>query len=159
MKILAGKLPERIVRQLARRPMLFISGLSLSVKVGKDAVQLKRGKIDGTEFRLRTGASVGGVSLGAAGSYAGLVAGHFIMPVPILGGLLGGFAGGALGEILGDRLGRKAVQSAEAALRKPPTATPAAEAGPEAPAEAEATAAPKPPSPGAEPPGTPRRNL
>jgi len=116
MRILNGKLPERILRQLARRPMLFISGLSLSLKLGKDGVQYSRGKIDASEFRKRAGSSVGGVGLGAAGSYAGLVAGHFLMPVPVLGGLLGGFAGGALGEIMGDKLGRKAVEKAEVAF-------------------------------------------
>lgn len=117
MSIVSQNLPGKILKQLSRRPMLFISTLSLGFKVSKDAVHLKRGDIDSTEFRMRTGASVGGVSLGAAGSYAGLVAGHFLMPVPVLGGLVGGFAGGALGEMMGDKLGRKAVESAESALR------------------------------------------
>jgi pyruvate/2-oxoglutarate dehydrogenase complex dihydrolipoamide acyltransferase (E2) component len=116
MNLLNKKLPERILRQLGRRPMLFLSGLSLSLKVGKDAVDFKSGKINAGEFRQKTGGSVGGIGLGAAGSYAGLLAGHFIVPVPIVGGLLGGFAGGALGEMMGDHLGRKAVQKAEAAL-------------------------------------------
>ncbi len=150
MNLLNKKLPERILRQLGRRPMLFISGLSLSLKVTKDAIDFKRGKIDAPEFRRNTGASVGGVGLGAAGSYAGLLAGHFIVPVPIVGGLIGGFAGGAIGEMMGDHLGRKAVQKAESALgfapaekaKAPPSSEADASAAPGAPAAPEASAAP-----------------
>lgn len=141
MRILNG-LPERILRQLAKRPMLVVSSLSLGMKLGKDGLQYKSGKIDASEMRRRAGASVGGVGLGAAGSYAGLVAGHFLMPVPVLGGLLGGFAGGAMGEMLGDRIGRKAVEKAEVALGAAPEPKGGAEG--EA-AEAEDGEAPAPP--------------
>lgn len=162
---LSSSLPERILRQLAKRPMLVISSLSLGMKLSKDGLQYKQGKIDASELRQRAGGSVGGIGLGAAGSYAGLVAGHFLMPVPVLGGLLGGFAGGAVGEMLGDRLGRKAVASAEVALNMapPPKAEDAegeakAAAEGEAPAEAPSVAsneAPEPPDPEA----PPRRSL
>lgn len=149
MNLLNKKLPERILRQLGRRPMLFLSGLSLSLKVGKDAVDFKSGKINAGEFRQKTGGSVGGIGLGAAGSYAGLLAGHFIVPVPIVGGLLGGFAGGALGEMMGDHLGRKAVQKAEAALGYGPQ--PKTEgASPEAASTEPAAPQPTAPAPEAE---------
>lgn len=158
MSIVSQNLPGKILKQLSRRPMLFISTLSLGFKVTKDAVHLKRGDIDSTEFRMRTGASVGGVSLGAAGSYAGLVAGHFLMPVPVLGGLMGGFAGGALGEMMGDRLGRKVVENAESALRnRGKSAQAPAEAASAAPAAPEASEAG--PSVDDSTHGTPKRHL
>jgi phage tail tape-measure protein len=148
MKILSPKLPERILKQLAKRPMMVLGAATLSLKVGKDAVHLKAGKIDGSEFKKRTGGHVGSVGLGTAAGYAGMALGVFLSPVPVLGGLLGGFAGGALGEVLGEKLGRGAVELAGGARKKSAPAGEVPEAAPE-----DAT----PPEPGMEPP--PRRRL
>ena len=96
MKLLSPKLPERILKRLSKHPMAVLGVATLGLKVGRDAANLKQGKIDSPEFRKRTGGHVGSVGLGAAGSYAGLTLGVFLSPVPVLGGLLGGFAGNAL---------------------------------------------------------------
>lgn len=149
MKLLSPKLPERILKRLSKHPMAVLGVATLGLKVGRDAANLKQGKIDSPEFRKRTGGHVGSVGLGAAGSYAGLTLGVFLSPVPVLGGLLGGFAGGALGELLGDKLGQGAVKKAEQLMKKGDA--PAAEA-----TEAEAGEA-EPDEPGMEPP--PRRSL
>ena len=108
MNPMNGKLPERIIRAITRRPMLTSSALSLSFRFGKDAYGLKKGKIARAEFVRRGGGHVAGTGLGALGMFAGV----FLSPIPILGG----FLGAALGETLGERLGRGVVQRIQDAM-------------------------------------------
>jgi phage tail tape-measure protein len=110
-----SSLPERILRRLAQHPVMVISVASIGVRVGQDAARLRAGEIDGTEFRLRAGRTLGSISGGALGAAAGAVAGSV---VPVLGSLLGGFAGGMLGEHGGAKLGRAAAEVSERWFRQ-----------------------------------------
>lgn len=115
MHILKRTLPERIWRRLARHPVLVVSTASLGVKVTRDALRMRSGEIDGTEFRARTGRNVGGMSGGLAGAAAGAAWGSVL---PGLGTMLGAMAGGIVGEELGGRVGRLAIEQAEITWRE-----------------------------------------
>ncbi len=111
MRALKRKLPEKIIRKLARHPVAVISTLSLSMRIGKDAYRVKEGKIDNTEFRARTGGHLGALSGGLAVASVGSAIGSVL--IPGIGTILGAFAGGIVGEELGARGGRKIVQQVE----------------------------------------------
>ncbi len=110
---LRRSLPKRLLRGLARRPMLVVGAATLGTRIGRDALAVKRGEMDPFEFRLRTGSHIGAVS----GSVAGAAAGAFVgSVVPVLGNVLGGFAGGIVGDKAGGKLGRAAVHAVETVL-------------------------------------------
>jgi phage tail tape-measure protein len=116
---LKRKLPEKIIRKLARHPVAVISTLSLSMRVGKDAFRVRSGKIDAPEFRARTGGHLGALSGGLAAASVGSAIGTVVAPG--IGTILGAFAGGIVGEELGARGGRKLVQQVERILTgRPP---------------------------------------
>lgn len=108
MNPLNGKWPERIIRGIAKRPMLTTSALSLSLRFGKDAYGLQQGKIQKAEFLRRGGGHLGGTGLGALGMFTGV----FLSPVPVLGA----FVGAAVGEKLGEKLGQGLVKKIQAAM-------------------------------------------
>ena len=103
-------MPGKIGRKLARHPIAVISVATIGVRLGRDAYRLKKGEIDGPEWRARAGEHVGGVSGGIAGAMAGAVA---FSIVPGVGPLIGGFAGGLIGELGGSRVGRGAIEAIE----------------------------------------------
>ncbi len=113
MKILHRKLPERIIRRLARHPLMVVSAATLGVKVSKDGFKLKKGEIDAPEFRMRTGGHLGAMGGGIAGAAAGAAAGSL---VPGLGTILGAFAGSLVGEEVGNRAGRFTVGKVETTI-------------------------------------------
>lgn len=115
MQILKRSLPERIWRRLGRHPVLVVSTISTSIKVGQDGVRLHRGELDAPEFRKRTGGHLGAMSGGLAGAAAGAAWGSAL---PGLGTVIGAFAGGIIGEELGGRVGRLAIEQAEVSLRE-----------------------------------------
>ncbi|MFO0728623.1 MAG: hypothetical protein U1E65_32905 [Myxococcota bacterium] len=104
-------LPGRLLRRLARHPVLLIGGVSMGVRAVQEYGRMKKGEIDGMEFRARTAAHLGSISGGAAGATVGAAAGSV---VPIVGTLIGGFVGGMVGEAGGSRLFRVAMEELEA---------------------------------------------
>lgn len=114
MRAFKRGLPERIIRRITRHPVMVVSTLSLSMRVGKDAWSLKNGEIDAPEFRIRTGSHVGTLGGGLAGAAAGAAAGSV---VPGLGTIIGAFAGGMVGEMAGGKVAREAMERAEALLK------------------------------------------
>ncbi|MEQ9499615.1 MAG: hypothetical protein RIT81_22200 [Deltaproteobacteria bacterium] len=136
MRALKRTLPERILRRLTRHPVMVVSTLSLSFRVGKDAFSLKKGEIDPPEFRKRTGSHLGTLGGGLAGAAAGAAAGSV---VPGIGTIIGTFAGGMVGEMAGGRIGREAVERAEELVRSrsAPGETPESPAAEEGPARPE----------------------
>ncbi len=110
MNVLKRSLPRRIWRRLGRHPVLVMSAVSCSVRVGRDGFRLREGAIDAPEFRRRTGGHVGSMAGSLAGAAVGAAWGSVL---PGLGTAIGAFAGGLLGEELGGRVGRLAVDQAE----------------------------------------------
>lgn len=102
--------PGGIARRLARRPMLVVSAAALTLRMGKDAMKVKDGKMDGAEFRARAGSHVGSIGGSAVGATAGGVAGSI---VPGIGTILGAFAGGMIGDYGGSKVGRRLAQAVE----------------------------------------------
>ena len=102
--------PGRIIRRLGRHPIAVVSIASFGLRVGKDAARARKGEIDGSEFRARTGGHAGSISGGIAGAMAGAVA---MSVIPGLGPIIGGFAGGIIGEMGGSRAGRKMAEAGE----------------------------------------------
>lgn len=117
LKALKRRLPERIIRKLSRHPVAVVSGLTLSIRIGKDAHRVRSGSIDGPEFRARTGGHVGALSGGLAAASVGSAIGSALLPG--LGSIVGAFAGGIVGEELGGRGGRRAVRSIERIIYGP----------------------------------------
>lgn len=115
MQILKRTLPERIWRRLGRNPMLVMSAVSTSIRVGRDGAALRRGDLDAPEFRKRTGGHLGSMSGGLAGAAAGAAWGSAL---PGFGTILGAFAGSVIGEELGGRVGRLAVEQAEITIQE-----------------------------------------
>ena len=99
--------PIRIIRRLARKPVVVLGVCSLGVRLGKDVFHFRGGKIDADELRARVGSHFGAVGGGAVGAMAGAMAGSVF---PGVGTLLGGFAGGMLGEMAGSAAGRRGVE-------------------------------------------------
>lgn len=102
------KIPRRFIGRLLKNPLVMVSGVTLGVKIGRDAYQMKVGEIDVTEFQHRTGSHVGGVSGGVFGMAAGAAALSLVMPG--VGQILGSFAGSIIGEHLGSKLGRRSAE-------------------------------------------------
>jgi phage tail tape-measure protein len=114
-------LPDKILRRLARHPILVISVASMGLRVGREAKRFKSGEIDGPEFRARTASHLGSISGGAIGATAGAIAGSVL---PGLGSIIGGFAGGILGEAGGSKLLRFAAEKLEEKIGEPEAAAP-----------------------------------
>lgn len=108
-------LPKRIWRKLGRNPVLVVATASTGIKIGREGLRLKRGEINHSEFRKRTGGHVGSMSGGLAGAAAGAVWGSML---PGFGTAIGAIAGGILGEELGGRVGRVATEQAEVSIRE-----------------------------------------
>ncbi|MBI2373095.1 MAG: hypothetical protein HYV07_03770 [Deltaproteobacteria bacterium] len=102
-------LPKRLISRLLRHPLAATSALSFTYRLGKNSVELATGTIDSKEFGRSTGENLGAVSLGAAGSHFGRLAGAAIPGAGLIAPILGAFAGMTVGEVLGARLGRAAV--------------------------------------------------
>ena len=112
--IIPPGLPGRIVRRLARRPVVVVSLAAVGYRVGKDAYKVSRGEMASEEFRTRAGGHVGAVSGGVMGATMGTVA---LSVIPGLGPILGGFVGGIVGEMGGQKLGQRVVETVEGSLR------------------------------------------
>ena len=111
MEILKRSLPRRIIARLSRHPVLVVTTVDMSIKLGRDGWAYRKGRIAVSELRRRVGGHFGNLGGGMAGAAAGAAAGSIVLPG--LGMFLGGFAGGMVGGQLGGRAGRAAVQKAE----------------------------------------------
>jgi len=103
-------LPGRIIRRLARHPVLLVGSASLGIRAYQEYGRLKKGEIDAEEFRARTASHFGSISGGAAGATVGAAAGSVI---PVVGTIIGGFVGGMIGEAGGSRFFRMAASELE----------------------------------------------
>lgn len=112
--MLRRSLPRRIIARLSRHPIIVVTTVDMGIKLGRDGLAYRKGKIAVTELRSRVGGHFGNLGGGMAGAAAGAAAGSVLLPG--IGMLLGGFAGGMVGSELGGRAGRAAVQQAEKRL-------------------------------------------
>jgi phage tail tape-measure protein len=105
-----GKGSSHLANRMGKHPVLVLSMASLAYRCGKDFYRMRKGQFDSSEFTVRAGSHVSGITGSFGGASAGAAIGSI---VPGVGTILGGFAGGIIGEYAGTKAGRSAIEFAQ----------------------------------------------